>query len=273
MKKIEFVKLKNTKSISTTKNQCFLNCKHCNRHYLENMKNINDIKKLAESGVKSFLISGGMNSNIEVPIIEFYNKLKELKDQFNLKYNIHTGIIKNEDEYISKLKILHDSISFDIVGNEKTYKYVYENSKYNNMVNSFNLLIDNNFIVKPHITIGLDGGKISHEYDSLNIIKNKIDKIDEIIFIVFIPTINTFFSNKNPPSLLEVENIFKIYRKEFPELKLTLGCMQPKGLYRKNLQEISLKYIDKIVQPLKNTIDIANSKKFDIKYSFECCAL
>ena len=62
MKNIEFVKLTHTKSISTTKNYCFLNCKHCNKHYLKNMKSVDEIEELAKEGIKSFLISGGMNS-------------------------------------------------------------------------------------------------------------------------------------------------------------------------------------------------------------------
>lgn len=273
MKNIEFVKLTQTKSISTTKNYCYLNCKHCNRHYLKNMKSIEDIEKLANEGIKSFLISGGMNNKIEVPIIPFYEKLKELKNKYHLKYNIHTGIIENSDEYLNKLKELHNSISFDVVGNEKVYKNVYENNYYKDMMSSFYTLLNKNFNVKPHVTIGLNGGEIDHEYDALNILKTYKDKISEIIFIVFIPTKNTFFEDKTPPNLKEVENIFKAFKNEMPNTKLTLGCMQPGGIYKKKLQILSLEYLDKITQPISNTIKIAEIKNMNINYSFECCAL
>ncbi|MGM0640558.1 MAG: radical SAM protein [Thermotogota bacterium] len=273
MKNIEFVKLRETKSISTTNNYCYLNCKHCNKHYLKDMNSISDIEELSIEGFKSFLISGGMNSKIEVPIIEHYNKLYTLKQKYNLKYNIHTGIIDNNDEYISKLYKLHDSISFDIVGSESVYKNVYNNNYYKEMISSFYTLMNNNFNVKPHITIGLEGGQINHEYDAIKILKNSFNKLDELIFIIFIPTKDTFYEKKNPPILNEVEKIMKLYRKEFPDIKLTLGCMQPKGTYKKELQKMSLKYMDKIVQPINNTIKRAENNNFIINYSFQCCAL
>lgn len=273
MKKIEFVKLTDTKSISTTKSYCYLNCKHCNKHYLKNMKSIEDIEKLANEGIKSFLISGGMNSKIEVPIIPFFDKLKQIKEIYNIKYNIHTGIIDNNVDYIEKLKYLHDAVSFDVVGNEDVYKNVYGNNYYKEMMSSFYTLLNEGFNVKPHITIGLNGGEIKHEYDAVKILQNVEDKIDEIIFIVFIPTKNTYFENSNPPKLNEVENIFKLYKNKFSNKTLTLGCMQPKGIYRKNLQKLSLNYMDKITQPVTNTIEYAKNSNMDIHYSYECCAL
>jgi len=273
VKNIEFVKLKETKSISTTNTYCYLNCKHCNKYYLNGMNSIEDIEKLANQGYNSFLISGGMNSKIEVPIMQYYDKLLNLKRKFDLKYNIHTGIIDNNDEYLSKLYSLHDSISFDIVGSESVYKNVYGNKYYKEMLSSFYTLLNNNFNIKPHLTIGLNGGEISHEYEALKIFKNAIDKLDELIFIVFIPTKNTFFENRKSPELNSVEKIMKTYRNEFPKIKLTLGCMQPKGSYKKNLQELSLRYMDKIVQPISNTIKTAENNNYIIKYSYQCCAL
>ena len=129
------------------------------------------------------------------------------------------------------------------------------------------------FNVKPHITIGLDGGEIKHEYDSIKILKSVEDKIDEIIFIVFIPTKNTFFEKSNPPNLNEVEKIFELFRNSLPNTKLTLGCMQPKGNYRKDLQILSMKYLDKITQPIGNTIEYAKKNNMNIHFSNECCAL
>lgn len=273
MKKIEFVKLTNTESISTTKSYCYLNCKHCNKHYLKNMKNIEDIENLAKKGIKSFLISGGMNSKIEVPIIPFFDKLKRIKETYNIKYNIHTGIIDNNIDYIEKLKFLHDAISFDVVGNEDVYKNVYGNNYYKEMMSSFYTLLNEGFNVKPHITIGLNGGEIKHEYDVVKILQNFQNMIDEVIFIVFIPTKNTEFENSNPPNLEEIESIFKFFKNKLPNTTFTLGCMQPKGAYRKKLQILSLKYMDKITQPITNTIEYAKENKMSIHYSDECCAL
>jgi uncharacterized radical SAM superfamily protein len=49
--------------------------------------------------------------------------------------------------------------------------------------------------------------------------------------------------------------------------------MQPKGTYRKNLQILSLNYMDKITQPITNTVEFAKNSNMNIHYSYECCAL
>ncbi|GAB6189501.1 radical SAM protein [Marinitoga arctica] len=264
--KIHFVKMKETKSISLTGQYCYLNCKHCNKHYLENMATLNEIEKL--NNISSFLLSGGMNNEIKVPVYNFVDQLKKYKEKYNFKYNIHTGFM-NYNELL-KIKDISDAISFDLVGNKKTMLDVYGIDKFEDMWKTLNILFELEFNVKPHITIGLNGGKLTHEYDALNRLK-KFKHIDEIIFLVFIPTKGSYFENKLPPSIDDVYKVFEYTKSIFPNINLTLGCMHPKGKYRKNLQEKLLFIADKIVQPVKHTIDLARNLNFEITWSYECC--
>ncbi|SHE62250.1 hypothetical protein SAMN02745164_00799 [Marinitoga hydrogenitolerans DSM 16785] len=263
--KIHFVKIEKTRSISLTGNYCSLNCKHCNKHYLEHMATINDIDNL--SNMNSFLLSGGMNNEIKVPVYNFIEKLKEYKDKYKFKYNLHTGFMNYNE--LKKIKNISDAISFDLVGNKETMINVYGIDKFDEMWNTFDNLFKLNFNIKPHITIGLNGGQITHEFDALKKIKEY--NIDEIIFLVFIPTKGSFFENKNPPDINEVYNIFKYTKDNFPNIKLTLGCMHPRGYYRKEIQKKLLFVADKIVQPVKSTINLAKKLDFDITWSYECC--
>ncbi|OQY08943.1 MAG: radical SAM protein [Marinitoga sp. 4572_148] len=264
--KIHFVKMRDTKSISLTGTYCYLNCKHCNKHYLENMATINDINSLSDK--TSLLLSGGMNREIKVPVYNFVEKLKEYKEKYNFKYNLHTGFMDYNE--LLKIKDISDAISFDLVGNKETMVNVYGIDKFDKAWETFDNLLKLNFNVKPHITIGLNGGRLTHEYDVLNKLK-RYKNIDEIIFLVFIPTKGSFFENASPPSIDEVYNIFEYTKNTFPDIKLTLGCMHPKGKYRKDLQEKLLFIADKIVQPVKHTIDLAIKLNFEITWSYECC--
>ncbi|BBE31394.1 radical SAM protein [Tepiditoga spiralis] len=270
MKKIKLINLKKTKSISVTGEYCYLNCNHCNKHYLKDMKKINDIEDLIKNGYTSFLMSGGMNEEIKVPAYNFSKQLLKIKEKYGIKYNFHTGFIKEEE--IEKIKNIADTISYDLVGNKQTMIDVYKINKFKEMWETFELLLKNNLKVKPHITIGLNGGKLTHENDALKKLKNYKDYIDEIIFIVFIPTKGSFFENNNPPELDKVIEIIKTTKKEFSNHTITLGCMQPKGSYRLNLQLKAIDYVDKLVQPVNSVIKECIKRNYDIEYGDECCA-
>lgn len=270
MKKIKLINLKKTKSISVTGEYCYLNCNHCNKHYLKDMKRVNDIEELIKKGYTSFLMSGGMNEEIKVPTYNFSKQLLKIKENYNIKYNFHTGFVKQEE--IESFKNIVDTISYDLVGNEKTMIDVYKINKFKEMWETFELLLKNNLKVKPHITIGLNGGMLTHEYEALKKLKKYEKDIDEIIFIVFIPTTGSFFENKNPPELNEVIKIIKYAKEQFNNHKITLGCMQPKGVYRLNLQLKAIDYVDKLVQPVKAVISECKERGYDIEYGDECCA-
>ena len=273
IKQIEFVVLKNTSSISLTNSYCALSCKHCNKHYLKGMAKFIDIEKLAKKGKTSFLLSGGLMPNGKIPYKFFLEELYLLKQKYNLKFNLHTGYNIEESD-ISYLRLIGDVISYDLVGDKETMKEVYGIDNFEKMWLSFKILLENGFKVKPHITIGLNKGKISHEIKTIQRIKDlKVENyIDEIIFLVFIPTVGTDFYRVDPVNIQEVINVILETKNIIGNKNITLGCMVPKGKYRLELQSNLLGIVDKIVQPVNKVVQQAKNSNFKINYSYECCA-
>lgn len=275
-RKIEFVKLRKTSSISLTGSYCSFNCNHCNGHYLKSMSKFSEMHSLINQGIKSFLISGGLLNDGKIPLRYFQDNLYTLKKTYDLKYNFHTGYIDYED--ISYLKKIADVVSYDLIGDKETMINVYGHDFFDRSWDTFFKLLEKGLIVKPHIIIGLNRGQISHEYkvierlSILDIKNSNTNKVNELIFLVFIPTKGTKFCNEQPPSVEEVKSFLAYVKNKLPNNKLTLGCMHPGGNYRVNLQENLLEIVDKIVQPVNNVVKIAKDMDFNIEYSYECCA-
>ncbi|AEH50997.1 radical SAM protein [Pseudothermotoga thermarum] len=238
-----FVDPSATIPITLTGDFCALNCPHCKGHYLRSMKPFSQIEHYVKLGYKSFLISGGLNKTGELPYNEYLERLKELKNEYNLSYNFHVG-------FPSKIEFLADVadvISFDFFADRKILKKIYgieyEPTKL------IQLLKDLQISAVPHITIGIDHGVITHEFDALKILK---DHFKVVVLNIFIPTFGTPFENFPPPPIEKVVEVFEAANLLFD--KVILGCMQPKGEYRKKLQQMVSKYVDVMVKPVSNKI-------------------
>ena len=248
-----------TLPISVTGKSCELHCKHCNARYLSHML---PIEKLSQSNIDkytSFLISGGSNKN---GIIPFTLKHLEILQNYKQKKNFHTGLI--EDEYMAKeISKIANAISLDIVFNDEIINHVYNLNKtkndYRKTLETF-LKYSNN--VFPHITIGLKGGRLSHEFESINMI-SKYPNIKAVVFLVLIPTKNTFFANTKFTSLNDIKKVLE-YAKEKLKTKIVLGCMKPHGEYGKKIDILAKKYVDGVVKPSKELGKVNNE---------ECCVL
>ena len=304
-----------TLPLSVTGKECRLNCKHCGGFYLGSMKKPadaftapknsldNDVEgnytfSAESSAYSSMLVSGGCNPDGAVPLCEHIDELKKLKEA-GFRLNLHTGLIPIK--YIPEVASLADVISFDFITHDETIREVYGSIKDIDDSNhsdkkSFlkkpknepkNWVKGNDYIktyielkkwaeVVPHITIGLWGGQIAGEFSA-------VDKLNElgcekIVFLVFMPTKGTFYEDRKPPGLSEVEKVFLHTRKVFPDLELGLGCMHPRGVYKYDLEMIAFKYdFSSYVNPSKRfrlyLEQISRQEKLEIIIDKECCAL
>ena len=98
-------------------------------------------------------------------------------------------------------------------------------------------------------------GEITHEFRAIEILSRSFK---HIVLNVFIPTPGTAYEKCPPPDVNEVLKVFKIARDRFKVV--FLGCMQPKGSYRSDLQK-SLTFVDGITKPV-----------IDGKKTYNCCA-
>jgi uncharacterized radical SAM superfamily protein len=124
--------------------------------------------------------------------------------------------------------------------------------------------------VVPHITIGLRGGAIGHEYPAMEKLQEL--GVEGLVFIVFIPTPGTRYADRPPPSTEVVVSILAEARLRFPNTPLHLGCMRPHGEYRASLDPLAVRAgVNKIVSPAHEAVQLAEELGLSIVQSRECC--
>ncbi len=256
-------------SISITGDKCYFSCIHCRQKYLKSMIHVEQKElyckaiELEENGAKGILISGGLDKNGKVPID--YSVLKKIKEDTNLLINLHCGFINKSDARLIKESNV-DSVSLDFVGSNETIKNILNMPfKVKDYENNLKFLTAENVNVIPHICVGLDQGKIVGEYNSLKILKKY--PINSITLLVLIK--NEMEKTKSVNYDIEsIKNFFIYTRKEFPKVKLSLGCMRPRI---KELDETALLF-DSIVNPTKNMIKLIRNE-YGIVIQEICCSL
>ncbi len=266
--KIEFSYPNETRALTTTGNECNINCAHCNGHYLKNMTNIEEYKS-KNRNITSFLLSGGCNFEGDVPLIKHIETIKKLKEE-GYKLNAHIGLM--EEENIKEVCKYIDTVSFDLVFDKETIEEVYKINKNKEDYIKVYETIKQYTEVAPHICIGLKGGKIKGEYEIIDYL-SKIPP-NKLTFIVLIPTKGTEYENVSPPNLNEVRNLLCEARIKLPETKINLGCMRPRGKYRKELDILAIDCgINKIVLPTKSAREYVTNNNLEIIETKECCVL
>ncbi|WP_042276918.1 radical SAM protein [Faecalimicrobium dakarense] len=268
--KIEFAYPNETLAISTTNDSCKLSCAHCNGYYLKNMTPIDEYKtKLKGKNVSSFLLSGGCSFEGDVPINNHIETLKKLKEE-GYKLNAHLGLMDKES--IENVCKYLDVVSFDLVFDKDTIREVYKIDKdKKDYINAYEI-IKENAEVSPHICIGLKGGIVKGEYEIINYLAKNPPK--KLTFIVLIPTKNTEYENVSPPNLDKVCDVLCEARIQMPNTQINLGCMRPRGIYRKELDSLALMCgVNKIVLPSREAKNKAIKLNMTILEGKECCVL
>ncbi len=241
---------------------CLLMCKHCMGKYLNGMKKIYDPAKMHEFGLlhakqggTGMLVSGGydkegrlMNLKKMLPV------MKLLRERMCIA--VHPGFVDEEEaEEISDSA----DIAFVDIACDNGIKNVYGlNAETEDYIRNMEYLIDAGIDVSPHITLGLNFGKIE-EWELLDEIKGH--KIIKLVIDVILPTKGTPFENVGV-DLNEVEEFLKEAGKKFD--RVALGCMRP----RNGIDEIALKNgIDEIAVPSPKLV----KKVENVEKRYVCC--
>ncbi|GLI49813.1 MULTISPECIES: radical SAM protein [Pseudothermotoga] len=232
-----------TVPVSVTGEWCALNCLHCGKHYLRSMKQIGEMENYAKMGYRSFLITGGLNLKGEIPYNGVLKKLKQIKERYGLVYNFHIGF---PEINLSFLKDIADVVSFDFFADKRLMKKIYGLQRDIDL--QIETAMSSGVTCVPHLTVGIDCGKISHEFEALEVLAKYFQSI---VLNIFVPTRGTAFELCNPPSIEDAKNVFFHARKFFK--KIALGCMQPRGNYRLLLQNELSEVVDVIVKPVKKS--------------------
>ncbi len=265
---VEFTAPNRTLAISVTGSSCALNCSHCAGHYLKGMLPLEKVLSSKKGREKSYLVSGGSDRGGKVPLLERWAELEELAGRGPL--NLHTGLVDEEES--RRLSHIARVVSFDFVGDEETIADVYHLPKtVKDYLDSYRSLQKYNSVI-PHICLGLNGGQIRGEYNTLHLLRT--EAVEAISMIIFRPTAETAFSDCLPPPPEEVARFIATARLMFPRTPLYLGCMRPVGSYREVVDTFALEAgINKIVLPAPAARTRAAELGLDISISEECCSL
>ncbi|WP_297062169.1 radical SAM protein [Thermococcus sp.] len=261
-------------SISLTGNACALNCAHCGRHYLEGMRKpvrgelLNYCLDLERSGGVGCLLSGGMDGRLKVPLDFYAQEIREIKHRTSLKLNAHVGFVDEND--LELLKWV-DVVSLDFVGDDEVIKRVYKIDKtVEDYLKVLDMLTKNDIRVAPHITIGLDFGRIHWEFRAIDILVEY--PIDVLVLDVLIPTKGTEMENVPKPSVEESLKVVE-YARELFDGELSIGCMRPLGRWRLEFDRGAvLAGVDRLTNPPRRVIEWAKKIR-DVEIIYECCVM
>ena len=266
-------------SISVTGRTCALNCKHCNGKLLQSMGPAISPQelyalglKLKLDGVRGVLVSGGCSADGSVPLDKFMGVLGQFKHELGLSVFVHTGIIGKQSAVLLKQADI-DAALIDVIGSQKTIQSVFNtNLNLQDYRASLKSLYDAQFVVVPHVIVGLNEGKLDGEYNALKIIKETLNPA-ALVIIAFIPLSGTEMAQTPPPHPLDVAKTVAVARTMFPHTPLALGCMRPKGKHRSQTDVLALKAgVDAIAFPSPEAIEYAKKNGYKTPFSSYCCA-
>jgi len=263
--------------VSVTGTDCELNCKHCEKHYLEHMRNgsggklRNAVVDLARRGQRGVLLSGGSKLDGSVPTYELSDEIRQIKEDTHLKMSAHTGIINQEQA--RSLSTWLDMALVDCIGSDAAISGILGlPNTVSDYENTLRFITDAGIPIAPHIITGLNNGALDGEFRAIKMVK-KYDP-DVVVIVVFIPTKHTTCASAPPPALEDVVSVIAKARQEFPQTPLSLSCVRPGGRYRSRLDEYAiLSGIDRIAVPSRSAYQLCAKIGLDIhEVDNMCCS-
>ncbi len=224
--------------------------------------------KKNEKRINGFLLSGGSTPDGKVPLKKFADAVKWIRKNTNLKVNIHTGIIDEEDlQYLEYMEPSH--ISFDVIGATETIREIIGIKKRKeDYFHSLDLLEHSSLNYSPHIITGLHYGKILGEYSIIDKILN-LKNFSNVIILVLIPTRGTPMENVE----IDIQGIKKFFDytlSKLPAQKVVLGCMRPRDLTNLEIMCVDSR-CKGIVLPSLKTIKYMEKKQIKYERREVCC--
>ncbi len=266
-------------SVSITGKHCTLNCLHCEGKLLNTMipvSNPEDLVSLAhdmeEKGALGFLLSGGCLPDGSVPVDRFLDSIEKIKQELQLTVFVHTGLINLE----TAKRMRHsgvDGVLIDVIGSDETIKEVYnlKGVTIQDYERSLDALYRSGIPVIPHILLGLHHGKISGEYQALDMISRYSPSA--LVMIVLRPIQGTPMEAVSPPPPGEIGKFIVVARLTIKKTPMVLGCIRPLGRHRAETDRLAIMAgINGIAFPSPEALKTAKTLGLEICYSRYCCA-
>ncbi len=255
--------------ISLTGTWCALNCRFCNRRFIENMIHatpqsfVDLITELYINGVRGVLLSGGFRSDGTLPIEPYIEPLRHVRGKFNMILSAHLGLITSR-EILEELKDLIDIVDYEFT----LSTYILSNVRMlrcpsSTYLDALKQMLESGLHVVPHVFAWhpeLDVELFKQELRTLADLG-----IEEITLLVYIePTIREKAERIAKAVIRNVE----LARSSFPG-RLYMGCMRPG--YVKPLVDpllIERELVERIANPFYKVVAEHPSDTYDA-----CCSI
>ena len=220
-------------TLSVTGTGCALRCKHCGGKYLEAMRDVSTLEKfrkalkeLRSTGIQGFLLSGGCNPGHEIPFHPLEQEIRKAVSEDYFRINVHTGYMT-----LPRLFELKDmgieNVCIDVVGTTEVFREVYGIDHVDPDTFLFDVRKAGFRDIIPHITVGLLGGRLSHEFEALRLVRDNLKVPKKIVLLSLIPTKGTEYENAPLVGFEDMVSVIRSASNMFPATELILGCMRP----------------------------------------------
>lgn len=243
---------------------CKLNCKHCMGRYLKQMINIKTEKELLKFGItfrgNGILISGGFDEKGELINLEkMLPIIKKLKKRMYVA--IHPGFVN--EEVADKIAEACDIAFVDLPAKNAIRRVLRLNATVEDYFENMEKLMEAGIKISPHITAGLNYGKIE-EWELLDKLKNY--KIEKLVLNFIVPTAKTSFGNVR----INEEEAVEFVKEAKNKIKdVVIGCMRPRQL---DIDLINAG-VKEIANPSKIVLEYAKEKGIVVEKKPYCCGV
>jgi lipoyl synthase len=264
--------------LSITGDSCARRCAHCDGRLLKTMLGATSLEamrgiidKLSESRCRGILVSGGSDARGEVPLRNFAEGLNYAK-QMGMKVLVHGGLVRPETVVLLKEAGV-DQVLLDVVGDERTiHDVLHLDRKPNDYLQAMLCCREAGVPIAPHVVIGLDFGQIRGEQRALEMIR--LADPEAIVLVIVTPASGTTMAGIQLPPVEKVAEIMAAARAMHPATPITLGCMRPPGLYKRQVEIMAIDCgVNGIAYPDEATVAYAQSRGLKPVFSEECCSL
>ncbi len=269
----------NFPSLSVTGTSCSLKCEHCNGRLLTGMEptltpevlfeRCKEIKALGGEGV---LISGGSNSTGHVPLDQFGEAIRRIKQELDLRVVVHTGLVTPKTaHHLAEAQV--DAAMLDIIGDADVASRVYHISDGpRKMRESLDILEEHDIPTVPHILVGLDYGRIRGEIEALQLLAQ--GKPAAIVVIALSPVRKSPMEKVKPPPPDVIGRIMTAARLGFQDVPVLLGCARPKGQHKIDTDFYAVRSgMNGIALISQEGVDFAKNLGLSPIFEDVCCSL
>ena len=254
--------------VSVTGTGCRLNCLHCKGRFLRGMEGITDPEVLYLKAMDmnrenciGILVSGGSDENGKVPLDGFIPILKRIKEDTRLLINVHTGIADTD----TAVKLSHagvDTVSYDIIGSQRTLDHVYGlDIGPDEVMTGYREMVSRGLRVIPHITVGLHEGVLEGEFRAVDMIRDS----DIVVINSLIPS-DSFGHTVEQDDVLSVVE-YALGKK----MKVVMGCMRERGNHGMEISAMEMG-ISGMVMPSRIAVKWA-MENTRVLWKDGCCAI